>query len=139
MNNRIEEFLSKVKVKPESNKSEEKASNISITNCNFGNKNNSSLIIVPFICITLLGLAFIYTMNKESELVKNINQNQNINTNLNTNELKNLIYRVSVCESKHPNTVHNELKSVFGYHYYKKINNETALKVKNILIDRLCD
>ena len=53
-------------------------------------------------------------------------------------EIKKLVQIVSLCEKKHYNTIHNEMKKRYGYFKYREIDHSTYQKVRDTLIPRIC-
>lgn len=137
----IENILSKAKVKPEnSEKNINKNTNhIIISRCNFG---NSTFLLG---LIALIGLAVIFgilhtqrgtfpaRLTATSVVSEDVSEPISIEKAL---EIKELVAAVSDCELKHPNTVHNELKRKLHYRNYKKVDYDTYLKIKEILVPR---
>lgn len=98
--------------------------------------------ITPLILSTLLySVSFVFEKNKStSPLLQNISsthQNTPFITVKQGNEIKKIVGLIALYEKKHPNTVHNELKRLFGYHSYKTISYDTYLKVMPHLKKRL--
>lgn len=126
-----------------SGKEAAKVPHILINKCNFGN--NGFIIIV-----SLLGLCYI-TANSVLSLKHNtptqtvyITQESNRSVDGLTTEftrgvhlinaqeadnIKSLVRLVSQRENKHPNSVHNELKRLYGYYRYREIDHATYQKV----------
>ena len=69
--------------------------------------------------------------------IQDTSEAQKINTRQ-ADEIKTLVFAVAKCEKKHVNTVHNELKRVFGYYRYRYIDTHTYQQVIQTLNERIC-
>lgn len=53
-------------------------------------------------------------------------------------DLRRLFRLVAVCEKKHINTIHSEIKREFLYYSYKFVDEKTYVKIMNNLSKRVC-
>lgn len=113
---------------------------ININNCSF--QINSSYVIIS----SLLALCFIVLTTFISlHLQQNISnhttltQESNIINERQANRVQALIKKVSQCEKKTPNTIHNELKLLYGYNRYREMPAKVYYSVEESLVKRLCD
>lgn len=151
----IDSFIASKKTqKPFSAEEEaQKSPHILINKCNFGN--NGFIIIA-----SLLGLCFVaansisslnYTMAAQAvhrtrqadstfdgPAFADTSETRLINA-LEADNVKSLVRAVSQRENKHVNTVHNELKRLYGYYRYREIDYATYQKVVQNLEARCQD
>ncbi len=55
------------------------------------------------------------------------------------NNIKELVKVVAMCEARHPNAVHKELRYKFGYSSYRRTTQSVYFQLKEILSARLCE
>lgn len=106
------------------------------------NKKRASYFITPLILSALLGtLSFVSEKTPNFSLFSSksdeSNQAKQFITVKQSNEIKHIVKKVALYEKKHPNSIHNELKRLFGYNSYKSVTYDIYLKILPYLKQRL--
>lgn len=130
-----------------------KTPHILINKCNFGN--NGFIIIVSLLALCYITANSVLSL-KHNTPAQNVHVTQESNRPfdgltveftreerlINAHEadnIKSLVRLVSQRENKHPNSVHNELKRLYGYYRYREIDHVTYQKVVQNLQARCGD
>lgn len=104
--------------------------------------------IASYVIMPLLLSIFLYTVSFTSDIIQHsvtsFSQDQSSNNNnpqfitvQQSDEIKQTVSKVAIRESKHPNTIHNELKRLFQYHSYRTITYDNYMKIMPHLKARL--